>query len=583
MLKSKLAHITTPIFYPNAKPHLGHLYSSVICDVQNRWNKLQGYETKFTTGTDEHGLKIQNAALLANVAPKKFVDRLALDFQKMDHRANIDYTRFIRTTDPDHVVNVEKLWNLCSKYIYKGQHKGWYSVSDETFYPESQIVEVLPDGKELPFDSAKFNQIPKSNWKSLNYINTESRNKVVYQSETNYFFQLSAFQQPLIEYIRAHPGFIKPEKKRQDVLKILEEQPLQDLSISRPSSRLQWAIGVPGDTTQKVYVWFDALCNYITSIGEIQSFVQSSPSPSPSQQEASEKNKLWWKNTTHVIGKDIVKFHCIYWPAFLMAANIGLPREIVVHGHWLSEGVKMSKSLGNVVDPIAMIEHYGADSLRWYVLENSSIEHDGDFIEESLYTTRQSFVGKWGNLINRCCSPKFDLQRAVSKYAGNFRTLQNGIPQGALELFKDEKEKELYKELIDELQTFPKEMNEFMTLFNYQHTLKRFWKILNDANNFVQYSEPWKCSARGVSPQEDQAVLDRQDFIVYVGCETSRILSILAQPFIPELSVAFLKRLGVTKNELHYAQLGKDSDYGFNCNVKGNVPITRVEKRESCK
>ena len=572
MLKSKLAHITTPIFYPNAKPHLGHLYSSLICDVRNRWNKLQGYETRFTTGTDEHGLKIQNAAMLANVLPKKFVDRLALDFQKLDHEANINYTRFIRTTDPDHVANVKKLWSLCSKYIYKGQHKGWYSVSDETFYPESQIVEVMADGKELPFDSVKFSKIPESNWKDLNYINTESRNKVVYQSETNYFFQLSAFQQPLIEYFKANPGFIKPAKKRQDVLKILEEQPLQDLSISRPSSRLEWAIGVPGDTTQKVYVWFDALCNYITSLGNIHTVLQS--------EAGSEKNKMWWENTTHVIGKDIVKFHCIYWPAFLMAANIGLPREIVVHGHWLSEGVKMSKSLGNVVDPIAMIEHYGADSLRWYVLENSSIEHDGDFIEENLYTTRQSFVGKWGNLINRCCSPKFDLHRAVSKYAEKFASLQKDTPNTILELLKDEKEKELYSELITELQTFPNEINEYMTSFNYQHALKRFWKILNDANNFVQYSEPWKCGVGGVSPEKDQEIIDRQDLIVYIGCETSRILSILAQPFIPELSLAFLKRLGVTTYELKDAQLGSDLGYGANCNVKGNVPITRVERRE---
>ena len=255
-LYSKASHITTPIFYPNAKPHIGHLYSSLLCDVHHRWQLLKGNQSFFTTGTDEHGLKIQLASESNGFdQPKKFVDKLYMDFVHLDKIFDINYTRFIRTTDPDHVENVKKLWQLCLKngFIYKGEHKGWYSISDETFYPESKVVkDPKHDGK---------------------YLNTESNNEVIYQSETNYFFRLSLFKEKLINHIREYPNFIFPITKREQILQELNTTNLLDLSISRPSTRLQWGIPTPNDPSQKVYVWFDALCNYLSSIGGISSIL----------------------------------------------------------------------------------------------------------------------------------------------------------------------------------------------------------------------------------------------------------------------------------------------------------------------
>lgn len=334
-------HITSPIFYPNAKPHLGHLYSSLLCDVQCRWNKLLGKDTLFTTGTDEHGLKIQSAAEQKGYQnPKEFVDQLCKHFIELDRTADIEFTRFIRTTDPDHVENTKKLWTLCweNGHIYKGEHKGWYSVSDETFYPDSKVVTANEDGELKPFDG-----IFDPNCK---YVNTESGNEVVYQTETNYFFRLSAFQKPLIEFMRRNPTFIHPPSRYAQILRELENNKLNDLSVSRPTSRLQWGISVPQDDSQKIYVWFDALCNYITSIGGIDAVKGDAKSVRGLHNTGNiiENPRNWWENTTHLVGKDIIKFHTIYWPAFLMGANLPMPKQVVVHGHWLSGGVKMSKS-----------------------------------------------------------------------------------------------------------------------------------------------------------------------------------------------------------------------------------------------
>ncbi|KAH3899102.1 related to Methionine--tRNA ligase, mitochondrial [Saccharomycodes ludwigii] len=562
--KINFFHITTPIFYPNAKPHLGHLYTGLLSDVRGRWSKLNQVNTKFITGTDEHGLKIQNAALKAHVTPQKFVDNLCLEFKKLDSKGWIDYTRFIRTTDTDHIQNVIELWKKCfaKGFIYKGQHKGWYSISDETFYPESQVVEVLPNGKEIPLNKSEV--FDQDNITNRSFINTESRNKVVYQSEINYFFKLSEFKCKLIDYIRfENPDFIKPEMRKEQILKELESsKELQDLSISRPAARLTWAIEVPNDPSQKIYVWFDALCNYITSIGSVQSLTKNEGDPI---------NIKWWENTTHVIGKDIIKFHAIYWPAFLMAAGLPLPKQIYVHGHWLSNGVKMSKSLGNVVDPIAMIDYYGVDPVRWYILENSCLEADGDFIESQLWQTRELLVSKWGNLITRCCSPKFDLKRAVGKFSGNTDNNSSIF----LELCSRYLEKDLaptYTKLLNDLEVLPALMDNYITNFNMQQALKLLWSILNDTNTFIQTTEPWKC-------KDNQ---DKQDLIIYLAVEVSRILSILSQPVIPQLSAQFLDRIKVSpeRRGLEYAALGKDDNYGVACNKKGAMPITRIPIRE---
>lgn len=539
-----VSHITTPIFYPNAKPHLGHLYSSLICDVFHRWKLLQGEESLFTTGTDEHGLKIQLASEKSGFQnPKHFADKLYNDFIILDKSFNIDFTRFIRTTDADHIKNVEKLWKLCHErgFIYQGEHKGWYSVSDETFYPESKIIED-------PVNSRK-------------YLNTETNNEVIYHSENNYFFKLSHFNDILIDYIQSNPQFIYPEVRRVQVLNELRNSRLQDLSISRPSFRLKWGIDVPGDPSQKMYVWFDALCNYLTSIGGIDAVMNNEP-----------YNKLlhtikeiqsprdWWNNTTHVIGKDIIRFHTIYWPSFLMAAGLPLPKQVVVHSHWICNGTKMSKSLGNVVDPLLMKEYYGSDPMRWFLLENTQLEEDGDFQEDKLFLLTEMFASKWGNLVSRCCSPKFNLQRAVQFFSDgknpllvNNRTLQNEADN-----------------LVKKLGNLPSLMEKKMNDFQTASALRHVWSTINDANAFMQNAEPWT-----KEPIE-------QDTIIFLCMETSRILSILCQPIIPDLAAKLLDRINVGKEKrtAEFLRIRADTTYGVGSNVKGReVPIKRVIRR----
>ncbi|QEU62497.1 Msm1 [Kluyveromyces lactis] len=552
-------HITTPIFYPNAKPHLGHLYCSLLCDVQNRWKKLAGQDTCFTTGVDEHGLKIQLAAQQKGYSnPKAFVDELCEHFVHLDKDANIKFTRFIRTTDPDHVNNVKKLWNLCydNGYIYKGEHKGWYSVSDETFYPDTKILKLTINGPPIPYDG-NFDPDAK-------YINSESRNEVTYQSELNYFFKLSAFQEPLIKLLRENPTFIYPPLRHSQILRELESNELRDISVSRPATRLQWGIPVPEDESQKVYVWFDALCNYLTSIGGIDAIRNDVDSTQVLHNNRSiiEKPKEWWENTEHVIGKDIIRFHTVYWPAFLLAAKLPLPNRVVVHGHWLSGGVKMSKSLGNVVDPIQIISYYGADTTRWYLLENSNIESDGNFIEKNLWETRELLCSKLGNLINRCGGKKFSLASGVELFSGKpIEELSSVFPKESQAVFTS---------LLKSLDNCTESVNNCFQQYDITGAQKIIWNIINEANSFIQSTEPW--SKKGLE----------KDLIVYSAMEAARISLIISQPIIPNIAERLLNRLDVSSDRrtLSYTSYGSDDSYGMTTNQRHKeVPIQRVQFR----
>ncbi|CUS24507.1 LAQU0S17e00474g1_1 [Lachancea quebecensis] len=562
-LKDALFHITTPIFYPNAKPHLGHLYSSLLCDVSSRWRAMQGYNTLFTTGTDEHGLKIQNASEKNGYSnPKQFVDVLYREFVKLDQMANIGYTRFIRTTDEDHIRAVRELWNRCWErgYIYKGEHEGWYSISDECFYPESKVVQLQDNGQELPVGSLKIREDEK-------FINIETRNEVVYHSESNYFFKLSSFQTKLLEFLETeNPHFIYPPSRRDQIVNELRDSKLRDLSISRPSSRIKWGIDVPQDPSQKIYVWFDALCNYLSSVGGLQAILSNSQvSVKHTFTNQLEKPRDLWANTTHVIGKDIAKFHTIYWPSFLMAAGVPLPKKVVVHGHWLSGGIKMSKSIGNVVDPLDMISHYECDPVRWYLLENSHIEADGDFREERLHATREQIVSKWGNLLNRCCSNRFSISRAVETFAG-----QAATPEDNAKILAGHEVQESYLELVQLVKVLPELYSVHMQQLETRAALKLLWDVIGKANVFVQVSTPWLKSGK------------EQDLIIFTAIEIVRLTSILAQPIIPTLSNAFLDRIGVDKDsrDLSCTHLGADLLYGKGSNDKAReVPIKKVKFR----
>lgn len=546
---TKPFYVTSPIFYVNAKPHLGHLYSMLLCDTRNRWEKLNPAKSSyFMTGTDEHGLKIQAVAEKLGISPKQLVDEVSQNFKTLAQKLNVEYDRFMRTTDDDHVDAVKYFWKLMESrdLIYQGSHSGWYSISDETFYPETQIEKV---GDKM--------------------ISKETKSEVVYQQETNYFFKLSKFQQLLIDFLEANPKFILPQGKYLELLRELKEQPLQDLSVSRPSSRLTWGIEVPGDPSQKIYVWFDALINYLTAAKfpfPVEGNLHKTPETSP------------WP-ATHVIGKDIIRFHCIYWPIFLMAGDIELPKQVIVHLHWLSEGVKMSKSIGNVVDPIETNEYYGEDSLRFFLTENSNIEGDCNFLESNFVDCRDNLIGKYANLMTRCGGKAFNIDESVKFYKdGQFDDVESLIT----EIKHGDEIIEAKNQLIHTLNGLYDKMDDKMQQFQHMKAIQEWWAAIEQANQLFQMSEPWIYGKLIAANPNNQDYKILQNYFTFLASETCRIQSILIQPVIPKLSQQILERLAVDKDRrnISYAKYASDLSYGSQANSKKHkIPITRVPIR----
>lgn len=541
---SKLAvYTTTPIFYVNAKPHLGHFYSMTLADVRNRWCKLTGREAFFTTGTDEHGLKVQNAASAANKDPKLFCDDLAQQFKDLAKLGNIKYDRFIRTTDPDHYEAVNHFWKTvdANNYIYKGRHSGWYSVSDETFFTESDIMEAIDE---------------KSGKKIM--VSKETLNEVVYQSEDNYFFKLSEFQERLLELLEANPEFIKPKKYYDFIVTELKTRKLDDLSISRSSSRLQWGIPVPNDDTQKIYVWFDALVNYLTSEG----YPTSKEMPQP----------------THLIGKDIIKFHCIFWPAFLMAAGIQLPKQVFVHGHWLMGGRKMSKSRGNVADPVEISNYYGTDALRLFMMKYSVLDSDGDYNEETLNNLRSEFIDKFCNLMIRSLSKNFSIERALKRLSSeNYSTL--------LDQVDDTEFKNYLLELQDNINDLKNNIDDDIINFNMHRAVQKIFSLAPIVNGLFDKFEPWKLKVKS----EDNAVTSeikqlKQDLLIFTALDSLRVIMILLSPITPDYSRILLDRMKVdeSRRNIEYCKMGADLTYGKNSVFKKgqSVPLTKLSVLE---
>lgn len=550
---TKPFYITTPIFYVNAAPHIGHLYSMLIADTRSKWEKLNPNQKSFMlTGTDEHGLKIQATAEKQGIEPKELVDKVSQNFAYLAEKSNVNYDRFIRTTDPDHIEVVKYFWNLMMEkgYIYTDTHSGWYSVSDETFYPETQIEEVEKDGKMVK-------------------ISIETKNEVVYQEETNYFFKLSQFQDQLIEYLESHPDFIKPYHRYQFILNELKQNKLTDLSISRPSSRLKWSIEVPNDPSQKIYVWFDALLNYITAAGYPETFNNN------------ELSNMW--PATHIIGKDIIRFHCIYWPIFLMAAGVELPKQVIVHSHWLCDGFKMSKSLGNVVDPIEISEYYGVDPVRFFLVENSNIEDDCKFSVDLLERSRDAVLGKYCNLISRIGAKNFNIQEAVEySTSGKFDNIEQIIKDvdnsNGDDLIKAS------QELIANLNNLYITMDTHFKNFEYIKAIQAWWGVINQGNYIFQTSEPWKYSKllkdESIPEEAKNKYLTYINYVTYLCAETMRISSILIQPVMPELSNKILNRLQVQSRDSESCKVGDEDGYGKDANSKKHgVPLEKIKSR----
>jgi methionyl-tRNA synthetase len=362
-------YITTAISYPNGPPHIGHAYEAIAADAMARFQRSQGRDVRFQTGTDEHGLKMAQAARGQGIEPRAFADKMARLFQEMCDALNVSYDRFIRTSEADHYRASQALWTAMEERgdLYLDRYEGWYSVRDEAYYEEDELV-LAEDGTKL----------------------SPQGTPVEWTVEESWFFRLSKYQQPLLDHYAANPGFIQPDSRRNEVVRFVEGG-LKDLSISRTS--FDWGVPVPGSGNHVMYVWLDALTNYITGLG------------------FPDDTELWrryWPADVHLIGKDVVRFHAVYWPAFLMSAGIALPKEIYGHGFLLSRGEKMSKSVGNVVDPMVLSERFGVDALRYFLLREVPFGQDGSYSAEAIVNRANAeLANSFGNLAQRTLSMVF--------------------------------------------------------------------------------------------------------------------------------------------------------------------------------
>ena len=484
----KYFYITTPIYYPSAKPHMGHAYSSIIADFFARFKRIDGYKVHFLTGTDEHGLKIQRAAEKNKVNPGDFCDEISQIFKDLSKTLNLSNTDFIRTTEKRHKDSVQHIWKELEKNgdIYLSKYSGWYSVSDEAFYSNEEIEEE---------EGIKIAKVSKS--------------QVEWMDEESFFFKLSKWEKPLLKYYKENPDFIQPETRRNEVISFVENG-LKDLSISRKS--FSWGIKVPGNDNHVIYVWLDALTNYISALNY------------PNINDKLFKN--FWPATIHLIGKDILRFHAIYWPAFLLAANVKLPKKVYGHGWILSGDEKMSKSKGNILDPIDIIEKYGLDPLRYYLIKEVSFGNDGNISQERLEDCINSdLANNFGNLCQRTLA--FAIKNCDQK-----------IPE---EINFNVEDKKILDEYSLNLENIRLEIDKQ----NINYYIDFIVNSLFSANKYFNDQEPWK-------KKSDQV---RLNTIVYTTLEIIRKISFLLYPIIPDSSLKALKIFGINENEIIFSTI----------------------------
>ncbi|XP_048400572.2 methionine--tRNA ligase, mitochondrial isoform X1 [Stegostoma tigrinum] len=509
--------ITTPIFYVNATPHIGHLYSAVLADALYRSRILRGHEVKFATGTDEHGLKIQQAADATAEAPLEFCSRVSKEFKTLFQQSLVSYTDYIRTTEERHKNAVQHFWCVLREkgYLYQGTYEGWYSVPDETFLSDSQVVER------------------KDSNGNIIKVSLESGHKVEWTKEKNYVFRLSEFRQMLLDWLKENPHAIYPEKFYHIVVHWLQEE-IPDLSVSRQRNRLKWGIPVPGDSTQTIYVWLDALVNYLTVAGYPK-----------------DHNHLW-PRVHHIVGKDILKFHAIYWPAFLMAAGLQLPKQICVHSHWTVNGQKMSKSLGNVVDPMQRFSVYTADGFRYFLLRQGVPETDCDYYDDKvLKVLNAELADALGGLLNRCTGTRMNPDQIYSYFSNRCFPKIPHVGNSSRATTED------YK-MIQLVEQLPLEVEHCFEKFQIYKALEAISFCIRLTNGFFQRHAPWKLDRKST---EDCCWLNT---ILHVTLECLRIYGILLQPVIPTIADRLLSRLAVGLQERKWRQLNFLAKYHDN-------------------
>lgn len=504
-MEKKKFYITTPIYYPSDKLHIGNTYTTVAADAVARFKRLSGYDVMFLTGTDEHGQKIQRKAEEKGVTPKEFVDVIVAGIKDLWKMMNISYDKFIRTTDDYHVRGVQKVVEKLYEQgdIYKGYYEGWYCTPCETFFTEKQLV----DGK-CP----------------------DCGRPVEWTKEEAYFFKLSKYQDRLIKYIEDHPDFIQPEKRKNEMINNFLKPGLDDLCVSRSS--FNWGVPVTFDKKHVVYVWVDALSNYITALGY--------------GSEDESKLKKYWPADVQLVGKDIVRFHTIIWPIMLMALGLPLPKQVFGHGWLLVDGGKMSKSKGNVVDPVILVNHFGADAVRYYLLREIPFGSDGLYNNEMfMKRINADLVNDLGNLVSRTLT-------MIEKYFGG--VIERGKSEGQFD-----------EDLIKIAGSTAKDAEALMDKLYISDALDRIWELVSRANKYIDETMPWVLA-------KDEAKKERLAAVLYNLAESIRIISVLIAPFIPDTSVKINSQFGFESDVLTW-----DSVLNFGALKEG----TKVKRGEN--
>ena len=482
-------YLTTPIYYVNAQPHLGHAYTTVVADAIARTRRLLGDDVYFLTGTDEHGQKVERAAKAKDMTPQAFTDEISQSFKALFEHLNISNNDFIRTTEPRHIKAAQAIWRRVQErgFLYKAQYEGWYCTVDEAFVPETQLV----NGR-CPDCGGAVDRV----------------------SEESYFFKLSHFEQPLLELYEREPEFVTPDIRRNEVLSFVKAG-LKDLSVSRTS--FKWGVPVPDDPKHVMYVWFDALTNYITAVGF------------PDDAATFDK---YWPADLHLMGKEIVRFHAVYWPAFLMAAGLPLPKRIVGHGWWLMNDAKMSKSLGNVVRPQSYTKVFGVDAFRYFCLREMTLGHDANYSDAAFLTRYNAdLANDLGNLVSRATT-------MVHRYCG-------GVVPGATAAAEDPA---LSRQLRDLLPLVRSRMGDS---FQFSLALRDIWDVISATNKYIATKEPWALA-------KDESKRAELDAVLYQSADVLRVVAGLIEPVMPNTTPRIRKMLGIepqTWDQLEHERL----------------------------